>query len=181
MTKIISRMTVQQQIHQLFKRTAQRLSSLSLLSLRDLSFVPAAFSAVKFNPSPLRRLGWNRFVSNKNQSHELADTDQSPSPAHGCHSLLAGHILLVVVHALSQLQETVRKVFVDVFTPHICICGVLWHHQREECCETRHIVLSVWFSKYFCWLCTPCISLICLVLIQQYMHFKWFPYTGVNF
>lgn len=51
-------------------------------------------------------------------------TDQSLSPAHGGHSLLAGHILLIVVHALSQLQETVRKVFIDVFTPHICVCGV---------------------------------------------------------
>lgn len=110
--------------------------SVPLLALRDLSFVPAAFSALilphssvsSLIPVHLHLLGCNRCVCQpKKGPVSRRYAEQSLSPAHGCHSLLAGHILLVVVHALSQLQETVRKVFVDVFTPHVGICGGSWH------------------------------------------------------
>ena len=40
-------------------------------------------------------------------------------PAHRLHPPFAGDVLLVVVHALPQLQDAVREVLVDLLTPHI--------------------------------------------------------------
>jgi len=56
-------------------------------------------------------------------------------PAHSCHSPLAGHVLLVVVHAVSQIQHTLRKVFINVIAPHIC--GVSRHYKEQEYCNTE--------------------------------------------
>lgn len=70
-------------------------------------------------------------------SHPSPTDRRLLSPAHGCHSPLAGHVLLVVVHALPQLQDTIREVLIDVLTPHIC--SEIWvprHDQEEEGCRT---------------------------------------------
>lgn len=106
------------------------------------------------------------------------------SPAHGCHSPLTSHVLLIVVHALSQLQDTSRKVLIDVLTLHIC--RVSWHRQGEEHCKTdkwllmyswafqnchdpsvmeksafpdicRRNINRIWFSYsyWLCYLCSP--------------------------
>lgn len=67
--RIISKIwRLQQQIHQLFRRTAQRLSSVSRFPRRDLSFPPAAFSTAHSVWSLIPVL--KSLCVNKNQSHE---------------------------------------------------------------------------------------------------------------
>lgn len=55
------------------------------------------------------------------------------SPAHGRHSTLTGHILLIVVHALSKLQDTIWEVLVNLLTIHIC--WVSWRREGQGHCK----------------------------------------------
>ena len=71
-------------------------------------------------------------------------------PAHGRHSPLTGHVLLVVVHALSQLQDTVREILINVLTPHIW--RVFRHRQGEENCKTDTSDHSWTLLNYFLWM-----------------------------
>lgn len=64
------------------------------------------------------------------ESSEGAGVKVFPVVADSRHAPLAGDILLVVVHALPQLQNTVREVFIDVFT--LRIHGLSTSHQAQK-------------------------------------------------
>lgn len=65
------------------------------------------------------------------ESSEGAGVEVFPMVADGGHTPLAGDVLLVVVHALPQLQHTVREVFIDVFTPRIHGLSALRQAQKH--------------------------------------------------
>lgn len=65
------------------------------------------------------------------QSGEGAGVEVFPVIADGGHAPLAGVVLLVVVHALAQLQHTVREVFVDVLTPRVHGLSALRQAQKH--------------------------------------------------
>lgn len=69
------------------------------------------------------------FLFTVGQRCEGTCVESFPMAAHGCHSPLTGHVLLIVVHALSQHQDTIRKVLIHVLTLHICIS---WLQQGQE-------------------------------------------------
>lgn len=116
-------------------------SEIWALSLQHLSY-PATRLCVKFNPSPLHLLGWNRFVSGKKRSHELHwsvifTCTRLPLPSRWSRSLDSRSCALP---APGNSQKSLYRCF---HTSHLHLWGPLTPLERRRLRDKTHRSFSL--------------------------------------